>query len=384
MSGEIRRFRHHSVRVSDKTLWLFVEIETGSGLVGVGEATLAKQGTAVLRHIERLGTGLVGRSARPDVLAAQAAADTLAVAAALSAIDMALHDIEAQDRGESLAALLGGARRERIPLYANINRRTYDRSPTGFAASARDAAARGFTTFKIAPFDEVTPEILANDRTRCCLEPGLVRIASVRDTIGSACELMVDCHWRLDEAAARTVLAAVESLKLYWLECPLVEDSANLAALVRLRSAANRLGIRLAGCEQAIGLAGFAPFLAAGAYDVMMPDVKYVGGLAEVMRVAAAFDRAGVDFSPHNPSGPVCHAASLQVSAAVPMLSRLELQFDESPLFDELVGGQLPAISGGFSALPWKPGLGVELRPESLDQATTWTYPLPTVAEGRH
>ena len=192
---------------------------------------------------------------------------------------------------------------------------------------------------------------------------------------------MVDCHWRLDEAAALTVLAAVDPLRLYWLECPLVENAANLPALVRLRSAANGLGIRLAGCEQAIGLAGFAPFLAAGAYDVMMPDVKYVGGLAEVMRVAAAFDRAGVDFSPHNPSGPVCHAASLQVSAAVPTLSRLELQFDESPLFDGLVGGQLPATGGGSSALPQKPGLGVGLRAELLDPATSWASSSPAAAE---
>ena len=178
MSGRIRRFRHHSVRVSDKTLWLFVEIETTTGLVGVGEATLARQATAVLRHVERLGTGLVGHSAHPSVLATQAAPDTLAAAAALSATDMALHDIEAQHRGQSLAALLGGARRERIPLYANINRRTYDRSPAGFAASARDAAALGFTTFKIAPFDEVTPEMLAADPARRCLEPGLARIAA--------------------------------------------------------------------------------------------------------------------------------------------------------------------------------------------------------------
>ena len=115
-----------------------------------------------------------------------------------------------------------------------------------------------------------------------------------------------------------------------------------LPALHRLRGLANAGGVRLAGCEQGVRQAGFEPFLKAGAYDAMMPDVKYVGGVAEVMRLAETFDRHGVLFSPHNPTGPVCHATSLQVCAAVPHLDRLEMQFDETPLFAALAGGALP------------------------------------------
>ena len=98
----------------------------------------------------------------------------------------------------------------------------------------------------------------------------------------------------------------------------------------------------------------------------MMPDVKYVGGVAEVMRLAEAFDRHGVLFSPHNPTGPVCHATSLQVCAAVPHLDRLEMQFDETPLFAALAGGALPVPAGGASALPSGAGLGVTLAPDVL------------------
>lgn len=93
----------------------------------------------------------------------------------------------------------------------------------------------------------------------------------------------------------------------------------------------------------------------------MMPDVKYVGGLTEVMRLAEAFDQHGVLFSPHNPTGPVCHATSLQVCAAVPHLDRLEMQFDETPLFAALAGGALPVPSEGASALPARLGLGIAL-----------------------
>lgn len=364
-AGTVSRVSQRGARVSGKTLWHFVEIETSAGLRGTGEASLQGQAPAVAREVARLAQALAGGPADPAALAALPAPKTLAEAAARSAVDLALRDVAAQAAGQRLVEALGGAHREEIALYANINRRTEDRSPAGFARSAGDAVAAGFTAFKIAPFDEVSPDRLAGDPAGSCLEPGLARIAAVRECIGAEAELMVDCHWRLDEAAALAVLRAVEPLRLHWLECPLPETADSIPALVRIRSAANAAGVRLAGCEQAIGLDGFMPFLKAGAYDAMMPDVKYVGGLAEVLRVADAFAAAGVDFSPHNPSGPICHAASLHVSGAVPGFSRLELQFDESPLFDSLVGGRLPKIQGGAAGLPEGKGLGVALRAES-------------------
>ncbi len=73
--------------------------------------------------------------------------------------------------------------------------------------------------------------------------------------------------------------------------------------------------------ELGIGEQGFAPFLAAGIYDAMMPDVKYVGGLQTVMRLAEMFAAAGVGFSPHNPSGPICHAVSLHIAPPFPAAS---------------------------------------------------------------
>ena len=147
---------------------------------------------------------------------------------------------------------------------------------------------------------------------------------------------------------------------------PAPEHEETRAALVRLRAQANARGIRLAGMEHGIGVAGFAPYLASGCYDVMMPDAKYVGGLAEMLRLAELFAEAKVAFSPHNPTGPVCHAASLHVCAAAPHLERLEVQFDETGLFSTLVEG-LPKVGGGISALPASHhGFGISLLPEIL------------------
>ncbi len=355
------RLQAHVAEVTPKTRWIFVQVATASGLVGTGEGSLNSQEDAVLDALRARSAALF---ALPHAVPATwPRPQGLAEAAAVSALDQALWDIAAQRDGQSVAAALGGERRSSVPLYANVNRRTLDRSPSGFAASARDALAAGFEAVKIAPFDEVAPGVA---RVPGSLGPGLARIAAVREAIGPARDLMVDCHWRLDEPEAETVIREGEALALHWVECPLPETEANLPALRRLRTLANARGIRLAGCETAVGDEGFAPFLGAQAYDAMMPDAKYVGGLEEMLRIAGTFAAAGVAFSPHNPTGPVCHAASLQVCAAAGTLDRLEVQFDETPLFDELVDGALPRAEGGASTLPGGPGLGVRLSPGVL------------------
>ena len=153
---------------------------------------------------------------------------------------------------------------------------------------------------------------------------------------------------------------------LHWVECPLPEVAANIPALARLRQRAQAHGMRLAGMEQGVGYETFRPFCEAGCYDVMMPDVKYVGGLREMLRCGEAFARHGVEMSPHNPTGPIAHVASLHVSAAMRAFDMLELQYDESSLFDGLIEGRAPARSDGASELPATPGLGVALRPDVL------------------
>ncbi|HUZ62611.1 MAG TPA: enolase C-terminal domain-like protein [Acetobacteraceae bacterium] len=350
------------VEVTAKTRWIFLEIETGAGLRGTGEATLPGREDAVLGAARELAPWMLGLADSVPWGRGAPVPGSLPEAAVVSALDHALWDVHAARQGRPVADVLGTRQRSLIPLYANINRRTRDRSPEGFAASALAAVAAGFDAIKIAPFDEVTPDAHRAGTVPAMLAPGLQRIAAVRAALGPGRDLLVDCHWRLDEAAAATVVGAAAAQDVYWVECPLPETEANLPALKRLRGLANVRGMRLAGREEGVGLADFAPFLAAGAYDVMMPDVKYVGGLAEMLHLAERFAAHGVAFSPHNPTGPVCHAASLHLAAVAAGFDRLEMQFDETPLFAALVGDALPQPHAGCSALPGMArGLGASL-----------------------
>ena len=118
-----------------------------------------------------------------------------------------------------------------------------------------------------------------------------------------------------------------------------------------MRGQANAAGVRLAGAELFIGAEGFRPLLERGLYDVVMPDVKYAGGPHECLRIAELAARHGAACSLHNPSGPVCHAHSLHLSAALAGEERLEYQHGETPRFYQIAPG-LEAPRGGSAALP--------------------------------
>lgn len=366
--------------ITPATRWAFLEVLTAAGLSGVGEATIAGQPPEVLGEAFAAIApwALALADATPAALPAAYPLPALAVAAIYSALDQALWDIAARREGVGLAEALGGVRRDPVPVYANINRRTRDRSPEGFAASARDALAAGFEAFKIAPFDEADATARRDGRLDAAMRPGLERIEAVREVIGPGRALMVDCHWRFDAAAAASAIRLAAASGVRWIECPLPESEDNIPALRGLRHLANARGMLLAGCELLTRREGFAPFLAGGAYDVLMPDVKYVGGLAEMMRLAEDMRAAGVAFSPHNPTGPICHVASAHVAAAVGAMDLLEMQFDETPLFESLQAAPLAAPRGGCLALPRGAGLGVELNQAVLGglAAARWSIDL--------
>jgi galactonate dehydratase len=311
-----------TTRVTPRTTWVFARVSDDDGIVGWGEGTLEGKAAEVARAIENAPRQLPG---------------DLVGAAAFSAIEQAGWDLKARKAGKPLAALLGGAKRERVALYANINRGTTDRTPAGFAQRAREAAALGFAAIKIAPFDK--------------MDEGYARIAAAAEAIAGRAELQVDCHWRFDVKTADEALAECARLGVTWFECPIPETPENYPAIKRLRGKANTAGMRLAGAEQFIGAHGFKPLLEQGLYDVVMPDVKYAGGLAECLRIAELAARHGCAVSLHNPSGPVCHAHSVHLSAVLESGERLEYQHGETPKFFDIAPG-LEAPVQGHATLP--------------------------------
>ncbi len=347
--------------VTAKTTWSFIRLRMSDNVTGWGEATWVRDPAALDASHAAIRRHLVGREW--PVLAGFLARHTAGVpqSAIASALEQAMWDIRGKRGGCAAAALADKHYRRQVPLYANINRSIIDRSATGFRLAGQKAVAAGFTRIKIAPFDGVTPENAPTPAGRLLIEAGLARVAATRAAIGPATELYVDCHWRFDPRTAAAVMKEVAALGVVWFECPLPETAANVPALKRLRASANALGMRLAGLEELTGPADFIPWLAAGAYDVVMPDVKYARGIAGVLAVADLAASYGVGCAPHNPSGPIAHAASLTACAIGGAIEQLEHQFDETPLFWHMIDAHFPRPAHGASLLPSLPGLGTPL-----------------------
>lgn len=360
----IREILFRGISVTPKTNWCFLEVHTADGLIGLGECTLANHEALMAAEVSRLDALLCGADARARNRLARVlphAPGGLVAATANSALEQALCDLAAQRNNEPIHALLGGALREDVLLYANINRGTDPRTPEGFAAAAQRALALGFSGIKLAPFEPLMWEDATTPANRAAYAQGLARIAAVRAAIGPDIALMVDAHWRFSPGGAAALVRDVAPFNLFWLECPIAE--ANRPEIARLRGMANDRGMRLAGAESLVGLGAYRAVIEAGCYDVLMPDAKHAGGLVEIQRIAALAQTGGIEVAPHNPTGPVCHAHSVHLCATIPNFLMLEVQFGETEAFFDMVEGTSLRFAQGTAPVPQGPGLGIRLGP---------------------
>lgn len=243
------------VNVTPRTNWSFLLVRTEDGRTGLGECTLANHEALLHAEAVRLSARVAGEDAHGRNRLARLlphAPGGLVTHTVLSAFEQALWDLAGRAAEAPIHRLLGGALRDPVPLYANINRGANPRTPQGFAGAARRAVAAGFAAVKLAPFDPYVWEDAAQPGARAMLAEGIDRVSAVRDAIGPEVELMVDAHWRFSAGGAAALIRDLAPCHLYWLECPVAE--ANHAEIRRLRGMANDRGTRLAGAETLSGL----------------------------------------------------------------------------------------------------------------------------------
>ncbi|MEP6658201.1 MAG: mandelate racemase/muconate lactonizing enzyme family protein [Betaproteobacteria bacterium] len=368
------------VNVSAKTNWTFVALTTDEGITGWGECSLNGWETLLSAQIARVASDVVGRPLTAPGTALRYLPHSpggLIAHATRSALEQACTDARALTQGVPIHVLLGAAVRGSVPAYANINRGVPERSPQGFATAARRAIATGYAAVKLAPFDGVIAEDAAKTPIGQRIQEGIDRIFAVRDAIGPDVPLLVDCHWRFDEARAEAMIRDVRLASPYWIECPISEHPGQFAAIARLREVAHRQGIKLAGGEMITGVDDARAMCAAGLYDVLMPDIKYAGGYAGILAIAGVCAEHDVMVAPHNPTGPVAHLASIHACAVAPNVLWLEHQWGESPLFESLVGGTPAPLMDGALIVPAAAGLGA-----ALDRSIAAKHPYRALPQG--
>ena len=352
--------------------WVLCELSTAEGLTGLGDGTvnekLPKKLSAVARElfetvkgrspfeVERLrGAGMVKVSkAEP--------AEKRRAAAACSALEQCLWDLQGKILGLPCSELFGGALRKKIRNYANINRATRgeNRTAEGFAGFARRGTEAGFDAFKLAPFDHMARNEADPVRYSEGVQRGFGFVRAVREAIGPDRDLLIDGHGRFDAARAIDVARELEPFDLYWMEemCRQTHD---------LRQFNDAVEVQTAGGESLWGVEQFFRYIESGAVDTVMPDVKYCGGMYELKKIAAMAEGAGLKCSPHGPASPVGNMAAAHVCATMPNFDILELAYGEVAWREETVVPR-ERLDAGYLTIPERPGIGYEMNPQHWDR----------------
>jgi galactonate dehydratase len=356
------------VRATYRTVWLIVRLKTDQGLTGLGEASDAfgfanttKQDALRMESELQKFFSLVQKKSPLQVEAYRqkgkpvAAAGGLVSATAYSSIEQALWDLAGQALEIPTYDLFGGKVRDKLNVYANINRVTKPRTPEGFAATAKKAVAEGFRAVKGAPFDGFPKPGSPPAEIRSAVDQGIASVAAMREAIGPDVELMVDCHSFFDVTLAQSVAERLEKYNLTWYEEPVaptrIEETVEIRKLIKQPMAAGEL---------LFGTKGFEQLCRRKAVNVIMPDVKHCGGLLEMTRIAAMANTDGIMVAPHNPSGPVSTAANVQIGAGMANFKILELQWGEIGWRSELIIPE-ERFEKGSIQVPSRPGFGIQL-----------------------
>ena len=352
------------VHVNHRGDWLHVVVETDAGITGAGEASHNSNDALCAAAVGQFDEALRGEDPRKIARIRQVLRRKdggRAYNTALSGLEQALWDVLAQSLEVPLHVLFGGAVRDRLRLYANINRHVRDRSPDGFARAARQAADEGFTAIKMAPFDEMRHPYRYRTGPKADWRPGVERVRAVRKAIGDGVELAVDCHSRMEVSEAVVVGQELAEVNLFWYEEPVsYTDPKGLAAVAR------SVPQPIASAESVFGIENFLPFTAGRCVDVIMPDVKHCGGILELNEIAAAARMRQVLVAPHNPAGPLSTAATAQAASTWSNFYILEYAWGEVAWRTELLS---PAerIEEGHLVLSQEPGTGHRLNPQTVE-----------------
>lgn len=334
----------------DSREYLIVEVETDSGLIGIGFGMTRNSPAAVIVH-RTLRPSLVGE----DPLLSEGLWERLyyrnlpmgqrgVFMRALSAVDIALWDIKAQAAGLPLWRLLGGFR-DHIPVLVAGGYPASDRTASHLEAEMADYVARGFRMVKIAAGE------LAEDTPR---------LAAARRGLGDQADLSYDAHWAWrDLLTTVPVVRRWDDFRLAFIEDPFPSEQAGLST--RLRDAT---GCRLALGEDGVGRWAFSEVLLGSRPDVLRIDATVMGGISEAVKVCAMAGTFSVPVLPH-----VFPEVHQHLSAAFAGMLAVELtdRAYETETLYRLFRQWVRVVDGEVRA-PEEPGLGVVLDPDALER----------------
>jgi galactonate dehydratase len=403
---------------------MLVKVETDSGISGWGESGLSGRELAVAGAVKHYREWLVGRdplhlaspSPQPspagrggsaggrdpmkrgalwqEMYRSQYFEGGRVLTAAISAIDIALHDVAGKALGVPVYQLLGGKQRDNVHTFATTP------GPIGpeMIEQGRQLLDAGWNCFRLSSesmgIPGGRPRPGAGASRGPAYEPGLfeprVSIAKTaewfiktREALGREAVLGVDYHHRLSVAEAASFMQMMPRGTLDFIEEPIRDESPEAyEALRKLTDVPFAIGEEFSSKWQ------FLPYIERGVTNFARLDLCNIGGFTEAMKVAGWAEAHYIDLMPHNPLGPICTIATVHFAAAIPNFAWLETwrnpwsqdRHDDDRIFKS----ELKFANARF-IVPDAPGLGIEVSEDQLNEPfRPWEAPHLHRADGSY
>jgi len=271
--------------------YLFCQVHTDEGIVGLGESGTWGHLEASAAAIEKFGQYLVGQDPRLiehhwNVMYRTAHFRGAAIMGALSAVDIALWDIKGKALGVPVYDLLGGKTRHKARVYFHVRGDTTAKLVQGCI----DAKKQGFTAVgHLTPFlDESrsTPYFKTHAQK---MGDAIDTVRQYREAVGNDVDLCIEIHRRLTPAEAVVLARGIERYHPMFFEDPILPDNFDAMAEV-----AQQITVPIATGERLHTIYEFQMLLARNAVQYVRPDVCLAGGITGTKKIAALAEASHV------------------------------------------------------------------------------------------
>jgi len=346
-----------------------VTVETDAGITGVGEGgskdTLAQSAGRLIgrdpRYIEQLWQDMNRAFFYP---AGREKTD------AIGALDLALWDIKGKVLKLPVHELLGGMVRKHVECYNTAGIIPGITQGMPIKDRARITVEAGYRAFRFGAADTPANTIF-NTRER--INKVREECEQVREGVGKNGDWCIDFHQRFDLADAIRGCNLIEEYNPLFVEDP-VRTEAFLQDIPILRSKVN---VPLAAGEEWGNRWDFNPLVENHSIDYVRATLPNVGGITEMMKIAALCETHFVGIVPHF-TGPIATAALVNSLGTYsgPVLMEYNYQgrtLPHLPVCLDFKDGKLFPNE--------RPGLGVELDFKQLTQIAEITEPVTARAQ---
>jgi L-alanine-DL-glutamate epimerase-like enolase superfamily enzyme len=348
---------------------LVVTIETDAGITGIGEGgskdLLAPAAGRLIgkdpQYIERLWQDLNRSLFYP---AGRERTD------AIGALDLALWDIKGKVQNLPVHELLGGMVRNYCECYNTAGVIPGVTSTTPIKERARATIEAGYRAFRFGAVD-LPANTTFNTRER--INHLRDQCAAVREGVGPDADWVIDFHQRFDLPDAIRGCNEIESLSPFFVEDPVRADAFQ-QDLPILRSKVN---VPIAAGEEWGNKWDFNTLVERHDIDFVRATLPNVGGITEMLKIAAICDTHFVGIVPHF-TGPIATAALVNTLGTFsgPVLMEYNYQGRDLPYLTACLD-----FKNGKLYPNERPGLGVELDYKHLQQIAEFTEPVNARAQ---